>query len=129
MSWLKHAFAVDEVGSVQPTETQKVVVDRVCQEIARRHLTTPALLFLETFRPLNFIGAQAMHFFHPIVSAILSGDGYRHFAEFLEKRGSVDYFCERIEYFEEQYSKQKSTGGRSDNNPKNETSDINGHVL
>jgi len=105
LKWFRHAFAVDPPGVKTPTEQQKVVVDRVCMEIARRHLTTPALLFLETFRPFNYLGSQVMHFFHPIVSAVLTGEGYRHFTEFLEKRGSVDYLCGRIEALEEEYSK------------------------
>ena len=108
MSWLKHAFAVDSPGPAKPTDTQQAVVDKVCKEIVRRHLTTPALLFLETFRPLNYLGSQTMYFFQPIVSAVLKGDGYRYFAEFLERRGSVDYLCQRIEDFEEQYSKKES---------------------
>jgi hypothetical protein len=100
MNWFKKAFAVDPPGPAKPTEIQEAVVDQVCREIVKRHLTTPALIFLETFRPLNFIGSQAMHFFQPIVSAVLRGDGYLHFTEFLEQRGSVDYMCRRIEELE-----------------------------
>ena len=37
-----------------------------------------------------------MHFFQPIISAVLPADGYTDFTELLEQRGSVDYFCERI---------------------------------
>ena len=105
--WLKHAFAVDPPGAAEPTEAQKTVVDRVCAEITRRHLTTPALIFLETFRPFNYLGPQALHFFHPFAASILNGYGYRHFAEFLERRGSVDYFCRRIEAMEAEYEKSK----------------------
>lgn len=97
LNWLKHAFAVDPPGPAEPTAPQRQVVDRVCAEIQRRHLTGPALVFLETLRPMGFLGAQAMHFFQPIVTAILSGEGYRHFSEFLERRGSVDYLCARLE--------------------------------
>ncbi|MCH8011125.1 MAG: hypothetical protein IIA61_04130 [Candidatus Marinimicrobia bacterium] len=107
MSWLKHAFAVDPPGPATPTEPQKEVVDMICTEIARRHLTTPAIATLEMFRPMNYLGSQAMHFFQPIVSAILTGEGYRHFTEFLEQRGSIDYFCKRIEEFEERYAHRK----------------------
>lgn len=96
----RHAFAVDEPGSAEPSDAQRAVVDRVCTEVVRRHLTTPALVFLEMFRPMNYIGAQAMHFFGPIVTAVLRGDGYRHFTEFLERRGSVDTLCRRLEEIE-----------------------------
>jgi hypothetical protein len=100
MNSLRHAFAIDSPGPAEPTGRQKAAVDLVCSEIARRHLTTPALIFLETFRPLSFVGSQAMHFFQPIVSAVIRGDAYQHFAEFLEQRGSVDYICRELEKLE-----------------------------
>jgi hypothetical protein len=108
VSWLKNAFAVDSAGHFEPTAPQRLVVDRVCDEITRRHLTSPALLFLETCRPLNYVGSQAMQFFHPIVSLVTgSRDGYRHFAEFLEQRGSVDYLCRRLEDSEMERTRKK----------------------
>jgi hypothetical protein len=100
MGRLRHAFAVDPPGGREPNDEQRAVVDRICAEIVRRRLATPALIFLEMFRPLNYIGAQAMHFFQPIVTAVARGDDYRHFTEFLEGRGSVDYMCRRIEEIE-----------------------------
>jgi hypothetical protein len=106
MNSLRHAFAIDSPGPAEPTEQQKTAVDLVCSEIARRHLTTPALIFLETFRPLSFVGSQAMHFFEPIVSAVIRGDTYHPFAEFLERRGSVDYICRELERLEAGHSKQ-----------------------
>jgi len=109
MSWLKHAFAVDPSVPAEPTPLQRLTIDRVCTEITRRHLTTPALLFLETFRPLNYIGSQVLHFFHPIVSAVLNTDGYKHFTEFLEKRGSIDYLRNRIEDLEDQYRNKEES--------------------
>jgi hypothetical protein len=105
-SWFRHAFAVDPTGPATPTEAQRVVVERVCREIVRRHLSTPALIFLETFRPLNYLGAQAMHFFQPIVSVILRGEGYRHFTDFLEQRGSIDYLCKMLDTLESQCSER-----------------------
>ena len=88
--------------STEPTEAQKEVVDKVCREIVRRSLATPAILFLEVFRPLNYMGAQAMHFFQPIVTVILDREGYRHMSEFLEHRTSIDYLRQRIEELEDQ---------------------------
>jgi hypothetical protein len=41
-----------------------------------------------------------MHFFQPIISAVLTGDGYTEFSHFLEQRGSVDYLCNRINEIE-----------------------------
>ncbi|MFH1850870.1 MAG: hypothetical protein ABIA75_00850 [Candidatus Neomarinimicrobiota bacterium] len=102
--WLKKAFLVDSPTDMELSEQQKLVIDKVCREVVRRHMTTPALVFLESFRPLSYIGSQLMHFFQPIVSAVLTSGNYELFARFLEQRNSVDYLCRRIEFFETEYS-------------------------
>ena len=102
LDWLRHAFAVDKPGPAEPTPPQKEVVDKICRQIVKRHLSTPSLVFLEMSRPLNFIGSQVMHFFAPFVSAMTDSQGHRHFALFLEQRGSIDYICRRIEELEEE---------------------------
>lgn len=97
MQWLRHAFAVDPPGPAEPTDAQRAIAERLVREIVRRRMSTPALLFLEASRPLNMLGAQALHFLQPLISAVADGDGPRRFAEFLERRGSIDWLCRRIE--------------------------------
>jgi hypothetical protein len=109
MGWLKHAFAVEPPGPAEPTPPQAEVAEKLCNEVVRRHLTTPALTFLEMSRPLNFIGAQAMHFFAPLIGALTDAEGHRHFAAFLEQRGSIDYLCRRIEELEADTSRRDSS--------------------
>ncbi len=111
MKWLKHAFAVDD-GSASPTPEQQPAVDWFCSQVAKRHLTTPSLIGLEMSRPLNFLAAQTLHFFGPGVWAIVpqkTHENYVHFATFLEKRGSIDYLCKRIEHFEAEFSRAEAT--------------------
>ncbi len=109
MRWLKHAFAVEPSGPTEPTEQQRAAVERVCVEIVRRHLTTPAIMFLEMSRPLNFIGAQVLHFFAPFVSTLTEAEGHKHFASFLEQRGSIDFISRRIEALEAEASQRDRT--------------------
>ena len=101
MKWLKHAFAIEPPGPAEPTPEQAVVIDRLCADIVRRGLTTPALVTLESFRPMNYVGAQVMHGFAPFVAALASTESYNQVAAFLEKRGSVDYLLHRLEELEE----------------------------
>lgn len=100
MQWLKHAFAIDPPGPAQPTDEQRAVIEKLCAEVVRRGLAAPALVALEMSRPLNFISSQALHFLAPIVSVFTDADAHKHLAEFLERRGSVDYLCGRIEELE-----------------------------
>ena|SRR5436190_21289705 len=102
MDELKHAFAVEKPESLEPDAAQAAIIDRLCSEIAKRRLTTPALMLLEMSRPLNFVGAQAMHFFTPLVSAVTDTSGFEQFAMFLEKPGSIEFLCKRIEHYQDE---------------------------
>jgi len=95
--WLRHAFAIEPPGPAEPTPAERAIVERVCAEVVRRRMTAPALLFLESCRPLNFVGGQALQFFAPLLSAITYGENPTRFAAFLERRGSIEYLCRRIQ--------------------------------
>jgi hypothetical protein len=97
MNWLRHAFAVTPEADQVPTRAQAALVERFCRLIAERGLETPALLFLETARPLNFVSAQALTFLSPVLSALGPPQALDEVAAFLEHRGAVDYLCRRIE--------------------------------
>jgi hypothetical protein len=108
---IKHAFAVDPPGSAEPTPEQQVPVDWMCQLAARKHMTTPALIALEMCRPLNWIGAQSLHFFRPAVWAVTPERlfaNYKNFASFLENRGSIDYMLRRVEHWETHFKALES---------------------
>lgn len=98
--WLKHAFAIDPPGAADPGPDLRPFIDRLCHEVVRRRLTTPALIALEMSRPLNNVGAHAMHFFSPLVWALTDADGFDRFAKYLEKRGSIEFLCQRLEELE-----------------------------
>lgn len=95
IGWLKHAFAIE--SAFAPSDEERALADRLCREIIRRKLTVPALAFLEMSRPLNSLGAQALHFFTPLLSAVMEPEQVRRFAEFLDRRGSIDWLCRRLE--------------------------------
>jgi hypothetical protein len=102
MNWLKHAFAVDPPGPAEPNDIQCRVVDSLCNEVVRRRLVTPATLILEMGRPLNYVSAQFLHFWQPIVSAVINAAEYEQFSLFLEQRGSIDYISLRLTAIEKQ---------------------------
>jgi hypothetical protein len=97
MKWLEHAFAVDPPGPAQPNDAQRRVVERLCREIVRRRMTAPAHLVLEMAHPLNYLSAQALHFFQPILTTISDAAAYEQFTRFLEQRGAFEYIAERID--------------------------------
>lgn len=102
LDWLKHAFAVEKPEDFAPTEEQAAVAEKLCRWIARRGLTTPTIMALEASRGLNYLGANALHFFRPAVAALLDTREYHQFATMLEHRGSMEYLCRLIEQFEKE---------------------------
>ena len=110
MSWFKHAFATDPPGPAEPNDTQRILVERLCVEVVRRHLTPPALLLLEMNRPLNYVSAQLLHFLQPFVAIIADTAGYEQFTLFLEQRGSIDYIGQRLEALEAERVERERTG-------------------
>jgi hypothetical protein len=95
--WLRQAFAIESAEACAPTDRQQEICDRLLKEIARRGMTVPALLWLETSRPLNYVGAQLMHFCEPVLSAVCDAAACREFALFLERPGAIEYLCRRLE--------------------------------
>jgi len=95
--WLRVAFFIEPSGPALPTDAERDVIDRVCGVVVRRGLVTPALVFLESVRPLNYVSAQTLHFFAPFISALGDTQSFNEFAHFLERRGAIDYLCQRLE--------------------------------
>lgn len=97
MSWWKHAFAVEPDGPAQPTPEQQPVIDAWCRRIVEREMALPAILFLESSRPLGPLAAQSLIFLQPWFELVLDRNELRLLTSFLEKRGSFDYLCSRLE--------------------------------
>ncbi len=64
-------------------------------------MSGPAIAFLEMSRPLNALAAAAITFFAPLASILANPTSVKHFAEFLEKRGSVDVLVHMLEAAEQ----------------------------
>ena len=75
--------------------------ERLATAVANRRLTVPAVLFLESVRPLNFVGSQAMLFFQPFVHALFEIRQYELIREALEHRETLGWLCELLEAKEE----------------------------
>ncbi len=91
---LKHAFATE---GVKLEDSDTALIRKLADYVVRRNMSVPAIMFLESVRPLNFISSQAMIFFKPILSRFFSRDEYDKIAIILEKREVVDLLINEIE--------------------------------
>lgn len=95
--FFRNAFALDDGKPCAPSPEQRAILERVADEIARRRMTSTAVAFLEMSRPLHTLGSAAVHFMTPIASSLANPIALKHFAEFLEKPGSVDVLANMLE--------------------------------
>jgi hypothetical protein len=79
------------------TPEQDEVLEKVAKKVVEKRMTVPALMFIESVKPLNFIGSQVMVFFEPIVQTIFDFKGYTIFREAIEDRENVELLMQKIE--------------------------------
>jgi hypothetical protein len=79
---------------------QREIMDRLAGKIVERRLAAPAILFLESIKPLSFLGNQALIFFQPIVQSIVNFKSYDEIAGILEDRENLEYLVTKIEALE-----------------------------
>ena len=89
-----HAFALD---SGEPlSDEEQALVDRLAGLVVRRRMTAPALMALESARPLSFVGSQVLAFAGPMLKLAFSPAEYDRLQGLLERRRSIDWIIEAI---------------------------------
>jgi hypothetical protein len=78
-------------------ERRTELIDKIAKKIVDMRMTVPAILFLESVKPLSFIGSQVMVFFQPIFRTFFSLQEYDEIALMLEERGNVERLILAIE--------------------------------
>ncbi len=78
-------------------EREREVLGKLAEALLARRLAAPAILFLESVKPLSFIASQALIFIGPIAEALLSYADYQALAEALESRENVEWLIAKLE--------------------------------
>jgi hypothetical protein len=104
------------------TDADHALLARIARELVGRRLTTPAIVFLESVKPLNFVGSQFLLFLDPLLKVFLGKEtgsagqepglpsagwssDYRRFVALLEKRETIERLIVQIEEAEEAVSR------------------------
>ncbi|MCU0610772.1 MAG: hypothetical protein MUE60_03160 [Candidatus Eisenbacteria bacterium] len=89
------------MSDTQQTKAQaSPLLTRLAKEIVDRSLTAPAIMFLESTKPLSFLGSQIMVFFSPFVKAFWDGASYDQLSALLEDRENIELLLGEIERLE-----------------------------
>ncbi len=108
MSWWQHAFAVEPAGPAEPTPEQAAVIDALCQRVVDRGMALPAILFLESSQPLGPLAAQSLLLLQPWFELAVDRKQLALLTKFLDRRGSFETLCRRIEELSAQRDRQSS---------------------
>jgi len=71
--------------------------DALVSRVVGYRMEVPAVLFLESVRPLNFIGSQALVFFEPMVKTLFNWEQYDRFTHLMSDRDNLDKLIRMIE--------------------------------
>lgn len=107
MHWLRHAFALERADAFVPSDADRALLDRLFAELSRRQLLLPALVLLESLRPLGSLSAQAIWFSYPWFAALFDARGLKVLGTLLERPGGVDWMIDRLQA--DEHSDQAST--------------------
>lgn len=99
----------DEGDRNKPTAEEQALIDRFAQWVVKRGLTVPAIMALESTKPLNWIGSQMMLMAEPAAWAIepmlrsafkFNHQDYLKLQQLLEKRWSMEELILAIEKYD-----------------------------
>ena len=73
------------------------LLERLAERVVELHLEVPAILALESARPLSLVAGQAMLFFEPLVLSVFRLSDYRRYAALIERREALEALVALIE--------------------------------
>ncbi len=78
-------------------EKKNEIINKLAEGIVKRRLTAPTIMFLESVKPMNYLGSQLMIFLEPVVLSIFNITQYREVAVILEERDAIETIIKAIE--------------------------------
>jgi hypothetical protein len=93
--------------SVIPTDEDRKLMEKLASIIVSRRLTAMAIFFLESSKPLSFIGSQFLVVIQPFIQTFLNIEQYDRIAILMEDRDNVELFIQFIENAEQKQVEKK----------------------
>jgi hypothetical protein len=101
MNWFQKAFEIKDIKPEGLTEKERAVLEKLAVQVHQRGMGAPAIIFLESVKPLGFMAGQVMVFFRPFISAFFKTQEYDLLSDMLEERNTVEMLLNRIEALEQ----------------------------
>lgn len=76
------------------------LINRLARRIADAGMTAPAILFLEAYKPLSFLGAQLLWFAQPFLTPAFDPVDFADFALLVQDDAGTEALIVRLESFQ-----------------------------
>ena len=80
-----------------PAQRREELLDRFAQRVVQMGMTAPAILFLEAYKPLSFLGAQLLWFSEPFLNLLIRPADLHDFTVLIQDEAGTEALIERLE--------------------------------
>lgn len=95
------------------SDRERELIENVAKRIVNSELEGPAIMILQTIKPLIYIGGELAYFYLAPFLPLLDNKGYE-FLDTFEKRENIERLIKRVEHLhKEQIREKKKTQGPS----------------
>ncbi len=84
------------------------LIEKIARKVVDWRLTAPAIVILESSKPISFVASQVLVFFDPIVKSFFNIRDYERFYTMIEDRENLERLILAIEAEEEKRRNKKS---------------------
>ncbi len=84
------------------SDQDAALIESVAQRVVKMGLAAPAVFFLESTKPLSFVGSQVLVFLEPFVKSFLNVANYNRFVALMEDRKNIEKLMVRVEDLDEE---------------------------
>jgi len=89
------------------TEQTNEMVDRIAKYLVQKKMAAPAIITIESLRPLSRIGSQVLYFLAPFAEIIFNAEEYQKFALLLEDQKNIKNLVNRIDELDVEMYKEE----------------------
>lgn len=91
----------------------QALLDRLAARVVEMRMEVPAILALETAKPMTVVASQALIFFEPLIQSLFRFSDYRRFTALIERRDVMESLIRCIEDRAEQARTQRDQARRA----------------
>ncbi len=93
---------MEEIKFEVTEERKKFLINKIAQKVVDYRLSPVAIVFLESSKPISFLGNQFLIFMQPFYRALFSFREYEEITAMLEDRKNIEALICEIERLEEE---------------------------